>query len=118
MGNLGLAYDDLGDPRKAIEYHDQALKIARKIGDRRGEGAALGNLGSGLRLIWAIPRKAIEYHDQALKIRPQDRGQTGLKGACLGQPGLCLRRSGRSPQGYRVPRSGPENRPQDRGQTG
>ena len=36
MGNLGNAYAALGDPRKAIGYYDPALKIARKIGDRRG----------------------------------------------------------------------------------
>ena len=41
----GLAYADLGEPRKAIEYYEQALAIAREIGDRRGEGLALGNLG-------------------------------------------------------------------------
>ena len=40
-GNLGNAYAALGDPRKAIGYYDPALKIARKIGDRRGEGCYL-----------------------------------------------------------------------------
>ena len=41
----GTAYSDLGEPRKAIEYYEQALKISREIGDRRGEGTDLGNLG-------------------------------------------------------------------------
>ena len=45
LGNLGLAYADLGDARKAIEFYEQYLSIAREIGDRRGEGNALGNLG-------------------------------------------------------------------------
>ena len=27
LGNLGLSYSDLGEPRKAIEYYEQALKI-------------------------------------------------------------------------------------------
>jgi len=31
--------------RKAIEFHEQALMIGREIGDRQGEGNALGNLG-------------------------------------------------------------------------
>ena len=43
---LGTAYADLGDARKAIEFHEQALVIAREIGDRRGEGTELGNLGN------------------------------------------------------------------------
>jgi hypothetical protein len=29
---------------KTIEYHQQALAIAREIGDRRGEGNSLGSL--------------------------------------------------------------------------
>ncbi len=45
LGNLGLAYSDLGQVEKAIEYYEQALVIFKKIGDRRGEGADLGNLG-------------------------------------------------------------------------
>ncbi|HEV7403557.1 MAG TPA: hypothetical protein VGO11_11545 [Chthoniobacteraceae bacterium] len=38
LGNLGNAYADLGDARKAIELHEQALVIARELGDRRAEG--------------------------------------------------------------------------------
>ena len=46
LGNLGLAYSNLGEVRRAIEYYEQALTIAREINDRRGEGNRLGNLGS------------------------------------------------------------------------
>jgi tetratricopeptide (TPR) repeat protein len=45
LGNLGLAYLNLGDYTKAIEYQQQWLAIAREIKDRQSEGAALGNLG-------------------------------------------------------------------------
>ena len=44
---MGLAYADLGEVRKAIEYYNQALAIIREIGDRRGEGAAWAT--------WAMP---------------------------------------------------------------
>ncbi|MEI8004301.1 MAG: NB-ARC domain-containing protein, partial [Methanothrix sp.] len=40
LGNLGLAYAAMSDVRKAIDYYEQALAIAREIGDRRGEGNA------------------------------------------------------------------------------
>ena len=40
-GNLGVAYQSLGDYRKAIEYHEKRLKIAKEIGDRAGEGRSL-----------------------------------------------------------------------------
>jgi len=44
--NLGIAFAELGGPRKAIEYYEQQLTIAREIGDRRGEAIASWNLGS------------------------------------------------------------------------
>ncbi|MDF5733164.1 MAG: tetratricopeptide repeat protein, partial [Rhizonema sp. PD38] len=45
LGNLGNAYDSLGDYPKAIEYHQQVLAIAQEIKDRQGQGTALNNLG-------------------------------------------------------------------------
>ncbi len=48
MGNLGIAYSDLGEPLKAIEYYEQALKIANEIGDRRDEGSHLFNMSLSL----------------------------------------------------------------------
>ena len=45
LANLGLCHYSLGDYRQAIDLHTQALAIARDIGDRQGEGDALGNLG-------------------------------------------------------------------------
>ena len=33
-GNLGNAYQSLGDFRKAIEYHEKHLEIAIEVGDR------------------------------------------------------------------------------------
>ena len=38
LGNLGLAYYDLGDYRPAIQCFEQQLTIFRKPGDRKGEG--------------------------------------------------------------------------------
>ncbi len=45
LGNLGLAYTDLGEPRRAIEFFEQAIVIAREIGDRRNEAITSWNLG-------------------------------------------------------------------------
>ena len=43
---LGIAYRNLGDFNKAIEYHAQHLAIAKEVRDRAGEGRAYGNLGN------------------------------------------------------------------------
>ena len=52
---------------KAIEYYEQALKISRETGDRRGEGNHLGNLGLAYSDL-GEPRKAIEFLKQSLSI--------------------------------------------------
>ena len=46
-GNLGSAYQSLGDYQKAIEYHEKNLKIATEVGDRGGEGRAYNNIARG-----------------------------------------------------------------------
>jgi tetratricopeptide (TPR) repeat protein len=65
LGNLGLAYADLGQPQQAIEFYQQQLAITRDIGDRRGEGAALGNLGIAFKHL-GQPQLAINFHEEAL----------------------------------------------------
>jgi len=78
LGNLGNASDALGDPRRAIADYEQALAIAREIGDRRGEGNHLGNLGNAYYRL-GYPSQAIEYHQQALAIAREigDRRREG-----------------------------------------
>ena len=66
-GNLGLCYYRLGDYRRAGDHHQQALAIARDIGDRQGEGAVLGNLGLCYDSLGDY-RRAIDHHQQALAI--------------------------------------------------
>jgi tetratricopeptide (TPR) repeat protein len=86
LGNLGNAYADLGDARKAIEYHEQSLVIKREIGDRKGEGNALGNLGLAYGDLGEA-RKAIEYHEQALVISRETGDRRG-EGQDLGNLGI------------------------------
>jgi tetratricopeptide (TPR) repeat protein len=66
-GSLGTMYYYLGDYQKAIEYHEQALVIAREIGDWSEEGADLGNLGIAYYYLGQV-EEAIKYYDQALVI--------------------------------------------------
>ncbi len=52
---------------RAIGYYEQALVIAREIGDRRGEGNALGNLGIAYADLGQVER-AIGLLEQAMRI--------------------------------------------------
>ena len=45
LGNLGNAYNNLGEYRRAIEYYEQHLTIAREIGDRRRRRRSPGQPG-------------------------------------------------------------------------
>ena len=68
-GNLGNAYDSLGDFEKAIEYHKRSLKIAKEMGDKAGEGKRYCNLGNAQAYdSLGDFEKAIEYHESHLKI--------------------------------------------------
>ena len=75
-GNLGNAYQCLGNFQKAIEYHEKQLKIAKEVGDRSGEGQAYGNLGSANQRLGNL-QKSIEYHEEHLKIAKEEGDRPG-----------------------------------------
>ena len=81
-----MAYADLGETRRAIEFHEQALTILRNLGDRSGEGGVLGNLGLAYATLGET-RRAIEFHEQALVI-DREIGDRRGEGADLGNLGL------------------------------
>jgi len=93
LGNLGLAYSNMGETLKAIGYLERSLNIFRRMGNRRSEGAALGNIGLAYSNLGKT-RRAIEFHEQALAIAKEigDRrdegnhlGNLGLAYASLGE---------------------------------
>jgi tetratricopeptide (TPR) repeat protein len=75
MVNLFMP-DSLGDARRAIKHHEQALAIVQAIGDRRGEGTALGNLGSAYYSL-GDARQAIKHHEQRLAIAQEIGDRAG-----------------------------------------
>ncbi len=85
LGNLGLAYTALGDARKAIEFHEQALVVSREISDRRAEGNDLMNLGNAHADL-GDAHKAIEFHEQALPAF-REIGYRRGEGSALGNLG-------------------------------
>ena len=64
LGNLGIAYANLGETRRAIQFYEQALLIHREIGDRRGEGNDAGQFGHCLQDLGET-RRAIQFFEQA-----------------------------------------------------
>ena len=86
--NLGNAYYRLRDFKKAIEYHEHHLEIAKEVGDRAGEGRSYGHLDNAYDSLGNF-EKAIEYHERHLKIAKEvvDRPGEGRSycnlGACF-----------------------------------
>src|SRR5205823_5059735 len=64
---MGLTHLRLSCPAKAIPCLEEVATIARRIGDRRGEGAALGNLGVAYYRLGQVD-KAVVCYEQALVI--------------------------------------------------
>ncbi|MGA2426313.1 MAG: tetratricopeptide repeat protein, partial [Terriglobales bacterium] len=70
LGNLGSTYQSLGEYRRAIEYHEQSLRIAREIGDRQVEGIVLWNMSLSLDKL-GDRKEAIKLAGASLKIREE-----------------------------------------------
>ena len=68
LGNLGNAYKNLGDYKKAIDFQNQSLTIAREIGDRQGQANSVNNLGNVYYSLGEY-RKAIDFQNQSLAIK-------------------------------------------------
>lgn len=100
LGNLGIAYKNLGETRRAIEFYEQALVIVREIGDRRIEGAVLGNLGIAYSHLGET-RRSIEFHEQALLIG-REVGDRRCEGNALGNLGGAFRGLGETRRAIEV----------------
>ena len=92
LGNLGIAYGDLGERHKAIGLHEQVLQIAHDLGDRHAEGTALMHLGLAHSAL-GDAGKALEFLEQAEKVFASI-GDMFLRGAVLGNLGNAHAASG------------------------
>jgi len=89
LNALAERYYRIADYLLARKYWTEVLEIAKRLGDRRGESQALGNVGltyEGL----GKHRHAIKYYEQALAIdcqmgdrRGESQDLTNLGNACL-----------------------------------
>ncbi|MEL7330211.1 MAG: tetratricopeptide repeat protein, partial [Cyanobacteria bacterium J06559_1] len=84
--NIGSVYEFIGDKTEALTYYNQALTLAREIGDRSGESVVLNNMG-GTYSALGEPEKALENYNQALAIR-QQIGDVGGEASTLNNIGL------------------------------
>ena len=79
------AYQDLGDPRRAIEHAKRGLSLAREHGEGRIEAAALLALADAYHAVGA-PTEAIEHAERGLAIAREhnDRSEEAMALVMLG----------------------------------
>ena len=63
----GQIFYKLSDFKKAIEFHENSLKIDKEIGDKAGESKCYANLGAAYHSLGDF-KKAIEFPENSLKI--------------------------------------------------
>lgn len=90
LTNLGVAYNELGQFIKAIDYHSQALSLKRKIGDRKGEALTLTNIAMAYRSLGDM-EKAFEYNENALAITQGNELYSIIEGIVQGNLGIIYR---------------------------
>jgi CHAT domain-containing protein len=64
---MGIAYSALGDTKKALDYHQQALELKRAASNPREEATTLGNIGH-VYIQLGQPQRALQYYSQALAL--------------------------------------------------
>ena len=67
LGNLGCAFQLLGDLKKAIDYHERHLIITKESGNRYEEGRAYCSIGAAYYDLGDF-KTAIDFHERALRI--------------------------------------------------
>ena len=84
-GNIGIAYQSLGNFKQAIKYHQKCLQMAKDLGDHAGEGRAYGNLGNAYQSLGDF-QQAIQYHQKCLQMA-KDLGDHAGEGRAYGNLG-------------------------------
>ncbi|MDQ1590457.1 MAG: hypothetical protein QOG71_1084 [Pyrinomonadaceae bacterium] len=84
---LGSAYRMTGQIERAIDSHEQGLKLASDISNRHIESVFLGNLGNCY-ISLGQTKRAIDYHEQSLAIA-RESNNLEAKSSSLGNLGNC-----------------------------
>jgi len=93
LGSLGNACHAVGHVRQAIGFHEQALAVAREIGNRQMESNQLGSLGFDYRTLGQV-EQSIGFHEQSLTIA-REIGNRQAESVQLGNLGNAHRFLGR-----------------------
>ncbi|MBK8613146.1 MAG: tetratricopeptide repeat protein [Flavobacteriales bacterium] len=80
LQTIGDAYLELGEFEQSVRYVNEALELARRLGDRRGEGEVLHQLGV-IRYYEGNSLQALEHWERAVVIKAERRDPLGVNDA-------------------------------------
>jgi len=67
LTKIGMVFNSLSDPQKALDYHKEALALYSRLKDTEGEALVLSNLGADYYSV-SQPKTALEYFEKALPL--------------------------------------------------
>ncbi|MBX7156562.1 MAG: tetratricopeptide repeat protein [Bacteriodetes bacterium] len=77
LNTIGATYITLGEYNKALETHQQSLRIRQSIGDDHGAATSQMNIGNVYYLLGDFD-KALDYYVQSLTLRKRINDYTGI----------------------------------------
>ncbi len=77
LNNIGVAYYNLGNGLKALEYNQKALMIRIALGDKKDIASSYNNIGNAHDLI-GDKKRAIENHTRSFQLRQQINDTSGM----------------------------------------
>ncbi len=83
LGNLGIAYVELGQARKAISFFKQQFIVVQKLGDLNAECSALGNLANAHTML-GENEIALRYCEERISIQRKLGDRRGEGNALCG----------------------------------
>lgn len=89
LNGLGSLHDVLGNVFQSLDYHQQSLELARKLGNAEAEATALGNLGNAY-LSLRQPQRSLDFYHQHLE-KARAVGNIRSVGVALGNLGNVYR---------------------------
>ena len=87
-----LVFYRISNFKRAIEYYEKGLEIAKAIGDKKVESKCYGDLGIAYHSLSNFER-AIEYHEKSLEIEKEIGNKTG-ESICYANLGVAYRSLG------------------------
>jgi signal transduction histidine kinase len=81
--NIGLVYDGMGEPQKAIEFHERALELRTRLGNEMTMTSSKIYLGFAHTHL-GNHSKAIDYLKEGLKVAMDNDAKAAIQHSCLG----------------------------------